>query len=555
MRSKTINTIAAIIIVLLIGHLQMFGQQNGLLTYDASRTYEGYTLAFPHNQSSVYIIDNCGAVVHQWDDEATFRPGNTAYLKEDGNLLRLKRLAAVGQDAIWAGGGGDIIEIVDWDGNSLWSFSQNNDTLRLHHDVALIPNGNILAISWEKLTKEEAIALGRDSTKISQDQLWPDYIFEIDPSTSQIVWEWHTMDHVIQDFDSTKSNYGVIADHPELVDLNYDTSNGAADWMHSNAIDYNADLDQILLSVPTFNEIWIIDHSTTTTQAASHIGGKSNRGGDLMYRIGNPAAYGNGTEADQILFYQHDVHWNTDLPINHPDYGKIMVFNNRVGADYSSVEIFNSPWNMYDWAYDKAGAVWMPTKFDNTIRHPGPKPFVSSGLSSAQRLPNNNTLMVSGRQGYWVELDPNGQIVWEYVTPLKAGVPVSRLDTLEINNNLTFRIYKYSPDYPAFDDKDLTNRSYIEIDPDPAWCGRLVSIPFVEDIQTNVYPNPAGHNLAIEWSSGGMVRLELVDLMGRSRLQSKGNGGMCYLDVASVETGMYILLIDGKAVSRVQIAR
>ncbi len=530
-------------------------QQNGLLSLNINKSYQGYTLTFPHNQSSVFLVDNCGAIVHQWDDDTNFRPGNTAYLMPDGNLVKAKRPSAVGQDAIWAGGGGAILEIVNWEGEPQWSFVQNNEMARLHHDIALMPNGNILAISWEKISKEEAIKEGRDSTKITQDELWPDYILEINPETDQIVWEWHVMDHVIQDFDPVKNNYGVISDHPELVNLNYDTSNGAADWMHTNSIDYNADLDQIIISVPTFNEMWIIDHSTTTLQAASHVGGKSNKGGDLMYRLGNPAAYNKGTEVDQILFYQHDVHWNNDLPRNHPDYGKIMAFNNRVSSDYSSVEIFNPPWDMYSWSYNKVDNVWLPKTFTNTITHPGPKPFVSSGLSGSQRLPNNNTLLLSGRQGYWVELDPNGEIVWEYVTPLKSGVPVSRLDTLQLNENLTFRIYRYSPEYVGLAGKDLSNQTYIETDPDPSWCGRLVSIPFIEDIIVKVYPNPAGHNLAIEWTKKGIVDISIIDLFGRTMLMTKGNGGMCYVNVSGLEMGIYVLKIDGKSAGKVQISR
>ncbi|MGC8644373.1 MAG: hypothetical protein ACP5XB_31305, partial [Isosphaeraceae bacterium] len=59
------------------------------------------------------------------------------------------------------------------------------------------------------------------------------------------------------------------------------------------------ELDQILLSVHSFSEIWIIDHGTTTAEAATHKGGRSGKGGDLLYRWGNPQAYRAGTAADQ----------------------------------------------------------------------------------------------------------------------------------------------------------------------------------------------------------------------------------------------------------------
>ena len=79
--------------------------------------------------------------------------------------------------------------------------------------------------------------------------------------------------------------------------------------MHTNAVAYNAELDQIMLSIHAFSEVWIIDHGTTTEEAASHSGGKRGKGGDLLYRWGNPRAYRTGTNVDQRLFAQHNAHW------------------------------------------------------------------------------------------------------------------------------------------------------------------------------------------------------------------------------------------------------
>jgi hypothetical protein len=93
-------------------------------------------------------------------------------------------------------------------------------------------------------------------------------------------------------------NYGVVVDHPELVDLNFSSGGppGGADWNHINSIDYNETLDQILLSVHNFSEIWVIDHSTTAAEAAGH------SGGDLLYRWGNPQTYDAGTAAESVMF-------------------------------------------------------------------------------------------------------------------------------------------------------------------------------------------------------------------------------------------------------------
>ena len=60
----------------------------GLISYDVSKSWDGYNLMFPHNQSSVFLINNCGELVHSWTDTADVVPGNTAYLKDDGRLVK-----------------------------------------------------------------------------------------------------------------------------------------------------------------------------------------------------------------------------------------------------------------------------------------------------------------------------------------------------------------------------------------------------------------------------------------------------------------------------------
>ena len=73
--------------------------------------------------------------------------------------------------------------------------------------------------------------------------------------------------------------------------VNYNLElNSTADFLHFNSIDFNPQLNQILLSVRNFNEIWIIDHNTSSLQAKSHKGGKCGKGGDLIYRWGNAKA-------------------------------------------------------------------------------------------------------------------------------------------------------------------------------------------------------------------------------------------------------------------------
>jgi len=537
---------SAIFVFFLFLNIGISQNSVGLISYDITQSFQGYSLIYPNNQSNVYLIDNCGEIVHSWTDDDNFRPGNTVYLRDDGSIVKTKRSSDISGDAIWAGGGGAIVEIRSWENDLIWSFELNNENARLHHDIEPLPNGNILMVAWERISAEDAIAAGRDAATLTQGDLWPDYVFEVNPDNDEIVWEWHAWDHLIQDFDPTKANFGVIADHPELIDLNWDTNNGRSDWMHINSIDYNEDLDQVMISVPQFNEIWIIDHTTTTEQAATSFGGFVNRGGNLLYRVGNVQAYDKGTEDDQILFFQHDAHWaNEFITESHPFFNHIVCFNNRIGENYSAIEIFPSEWMDYIVDYPKFQGAWPPFEFKNTVTHPDTFAMFSTGLSSAQLLPNGNLLACSGRQGYQFELTPQDDIVWEYITPIQGGSPVEQGTELEINNNLTFRSFKYPVDYTAFDGRDLSPKGFIELNPDEEFCARLVDVKEPVEVFSMIYPNPASSYVQLTWDSGKLLDIQIADALGRIHINKKGNGGMAYIDIQNLNPGIYFLVVDG----------
>ena len=215
------------------------------LLYCDPRASEGYTLFAPNRSETTYLIDLEGNLVHSWT--SNYEPGESVYLLDNGNLLRTAK--DTGGTPFFAGGAGGRIEEIDWDGNVVWSFSYKSSTHLQHHDIEQLPNGNILMIAWELKTEAEAIAAGRDPGRVNG-SLWVNHLVEVDPATDAIVWEWHLWDHLVQDFDASKDNFGVIADNPGKVDLNATSPGppGEPDWNHVNGLDYNADLDQIVLS-------------------------------------------------------------------------------------------------------------------------------------------------------------------------------------------------------------------------------------------------------------------------------------------------------------------
>jgi hypothetical protein len=422
----------------------------GLLLNDP-RAFQGYTLISPLKFKTTYLIDMHGKVVQTWPTNCD--PATCAYLLDDGHLLRP---GSLGDETKPFGGGpgdGGRVQEFTWDGKLVWDFKLYNDKQLPHHDVAKLPNGNVLMIVWDKKTPKEAIEAGRRPNAVGT-HLLPDSVVEVKPTgktTGEVVWEWHLWDHLVQDREPSKANYGKVADHPELVDINFgqdivgqvagkkggldklkgigyvggNTGKGKgpnADWTHFNAVAYNAELDQIVVSVHTFSEIWIIDHSTTTAEAAGHKGGRGGKGGDLLYRWGNPRAYGAGTKADQRLFAQHNAHW---IPKGLPGVGHLLIFNNgsnRPDGSYSSVEEIILPADAAGQYARKSGAAFGPEKPLWSYSAPKKADFFSFFISGAQRLANGNTLICSGANGTVFEVTPAKEIVWKYINPVMGLV-------------------------------------------------------------------------------------------------------------------------------------
>ena len=178
-----------------------------------------------------------------------------------------------------------------------------SDSLLSHHDIEVLPNGNILILAAEVKTASEAISNGSSIN----DSRYSEMIIELNPNTNQVVWEWHAWDHLVQDIDSNLLNYGTISSSPNKININYGDGSDP-DWLHANSIDYNEELDQIISLIFLLSENLIIDHSTTTLEASTSSGGNSGQGGDILYRWGNPQAYNQGDSLDQVFEYQHDAH-------------------------------------------------------------------------------------------------------------------------------------------------------------------------------------------------------------------------------------------------------
>ena len=399
-----------------------------------AQTYGGYTLYSPQGGSAAYLLDMSGNTYHTWTFSASQKNNYSVYLLPGDTLLR--SVARTGNSFTGGPISGEV-QKMDWNGNITWDFVYSTTQYCPHHDICGMPNGNVLLISYELKAATDATLAGCSQSIV----MWPDKIVEIQPvgaTGGNVVWEWHAWDHLCQNYDSTKNNYvsSIIA-HPELLNINYNTSK---DWMHVNGLDYNATLDQITFSSHYFDEIYVIDHSTTSTEAAEHTGGNSGKGGDLLFRWGNPAAYGAAGTADFNVV--HDAHW---VPANCPKYANYLVgFNNKGGAGGKTcVDIFQPPYNGYNYFHTDSAA-YAPVTYAFRTTYSG-NPIPDNGNS--QQLPNGNMLICIGLSGYIYEIDSSQTVVWSK----NVGTTLAQafrygydfFAGIHVNENIPFSFYIY----------------------------------------------------------------------------------------------------------------
>ena len=500
---------------------------------NTNKAYDGYTLFAPLASKKTYLINNCGEIVHQWT--STYKPSASVYLLENGNLLKTGK---VPNTSITFGGAGGHVELFDWDNNLLWEYRYSSPEFTQNHDVYPLPNGNVLMLAITTMTKDEAIAEGRDPTLILENKVYIPKIVELEPiigtDTANIVWEWNMKDHLIQNIDSTKDNFGVIKNNPGLLDFNFlHEELGNANWLHINSLQYNEELDQLIISSRLLSEIYIIDHSTTTEEAALHSGGTYEKGGDFLYRWGNPASHDMGNENDRTLYSQHYPHWIADGLV---DDGKLLIFNNGNSRKFSSIEMV-SPTTTADgvYAFD-ATLGYGPAVSEWTYTDPiDNENFFSSILSSAQRLPNGNMLICDGDSGYFFELDSTNTIVWEYINPDTANGIKSQGDAPSAN--YVFRALKFSKEYAAFTDKNLTAGTTVEINGNS--CDALGVNTLEVSSTLNIYPNPTSDNISIS-TALTIDKIEMYNILGKLQKVKIENKNIFLSNSA---TGIYFIKI------------
>eukprot|EP00854_Cymbomonas_tetramitiformis_P027759 gene27759-34276_t len=233
----------------------------------------GYTLLSEERKHWTDLIDAQGQVKHRWFHKNA--ASKVVILLSDGRLLRSAYLPKKGDIAEETYDVAGLVEEVDWDSNVVKSCIYRDESRSTHHDLVALPNGHYLAAVWQSVPWSRCREAGWDDTrgfgKAVRERTKGgkngntegglcviDGIVELRAHKSsaescEAVWEWWSIDHLVQDRNPSGDNYGQPIENPQLIDPNYaidynpsllQLNPGKPQMLHINSLDYIADLDQ-----------------------------------------------------------------------------------------------------------------------------------------------------------------------------------------------------------------------------------------------------------------------------------------------------------------------
>src|SRR5690606_17324009 len=131
------------------------GKAGTVELFNGDKTYDGLILVNDPGNNSVYLMDKEATIVYDW--ELPNSMGNDVQLLPNGALLG----SFIAEDPkIIYGGKAGKIQYINIDGSLEWTFDHSTEEYISHHDVELLPNGNIITLVWEKRTVEQAKEAG-----------------------------------------------------------------------------------------------------------------------------------------------------------------------------------------------------------------------------------------------------------------------------------------------------------------------------------------------------------------------------------------------------------
>lgn len=528
-----------------------------VLTSNAQQ-WNGLTLYSNMGSTTGYLIDTNSTNVKTWT--FTGGTGYSMHMMPGGDIWR-----SVSNPGNLLVGGGMTgrIQKLSYAGTILWDYVYSSSTYCLHHDHCPLPNGNVLVISYDVKTPTDVTNAGGSSAIT----VWAEKILELKPigtNSAQVVWQWNVWDHLVQNVNSSAGNYQTsIVNNPQLLNINYSLQK---DWMHMNGIDYNPILDQIVVSSHNINEWYVIDHSTTTAEAASHTGGNAGKGGDFLYRWGNPMAY--QAAGVKILNVTHDAHW---IPEGVPNAGYLVGVNNQGSAGpKTTIDQVSVPRSNYNYTI-ALGTPYTPSTFN--LRHTSTG--YTSNMGSSDQFPNGNQMVCLATAGSIYEINSTGTVLWSkstggstpqshrytqcYISNTAPAQPTISLNVNDLvsTSGVTYQWYVDGNLIPSATSQTFTptqNGIYVVRVTDSNGCVYVYSAGYnyglvmgIKENQiaknTSVYPNPSSGVVTIDdWYIKSMgYTVTVIDSYGKLLLTVDNTNKV---DLSTFNNGVYFISIQ-----------
>ena len=408
---------------------------------------QGYTLLSvePHRAlpgQTTPLIDMTGNVVHEWPIfgmPSKMLPGGSLLA---GKLGRRETQPSSGETAVEGqrrAPPSPTIAVVQigWDGEEEWSFRNWEQTesgimiARQHHDYQREGNPvGYYAPGQDFVEHGKTLILANQNKHvpdISEIELIDDVIYEADWDGNLTGFEWHAADHFSEYGFDTSAREAIQQGRRGRPDGGRPERGRARafDWLHLNSIsllgknawhdergDRRFHPENIIISSRAANVVAIISRAT----------------GNIVWKVGPDFSKGTREQKLGQFVGQHHSHM---IPQGLPGEGNILVFDNggtsgyggatgypRYERDYSRVIEFNPLTLTIVWEYVAEN-------------------FFSHFISSAQRLPNGNTLITEGAKGHIFEVTSNKETVWEFVSPYRGTTGVAEV----------YRAYRVPPEW------------------------------------------------------------------------------------------------------------
>lgn len=351
---------------------------------DLSRVDLSYLLITPFVDEdttvggAVYLTDLYGKTIHKW--KIKYNP-RYAELMPNGHILVLEYFNESEDPAKQD----SFVEELDWWGKTVWKY----DKLQVHHDMAFLPNGNKAFLVTAYFSPGEALKIkgGIEEQTKNAFPMSRDKIYEVDKN-GDVVWQWDSFDHL----DPNKYTLAPVDTRQE--------------WTHANSIEY-------LPHNPIDNEEgYLVSFRQISTVVIIR-----KRDGEVLW-----------ASTKGLLDHQHDA---TLL-----DNGNILVFDNGGFNRNDSGSIYLGT-QVKEIDPKTNEAVWVWTNGNGHLLQDAQ--FESDIIGGAQRLKNDNTMIVDGVHGHLFEVTPTKEVVWNFYNPYQ-GSDFKGIETY----NAIFKARRYS---------------------------------------------------------------------------------------------------------------